>query len=205
MRLSFFKATPLTKASRVRTEAASESQSEQSESWFTERIFSSMARQTSEPFQWFIFRQTLHLSPYARHSSFFRTWDCGQNFHLSFRGSVFFSSNEGSVRSPRLRIFLERSLALRSTRLTTSCFPTSAWRWVVARSEVQQMSIHLFRSSFQSWSNRFLASRFWISRTIRSRSNESLIACYRSYKFPLCFSRRWDQRRSFHRLFDCSG
>ena len=105
--LSFFEATPLTKALRVFTEATSESESEQSESWFTERIFPFMAL-TSEPLLWFIFWQTFHLLPNAGHSSFFRTlWDCEQNLHFSFRSSVFFPSNKVSVRSPRLRFFLE--------------------------------------------------------------------------------------------------
>ena len=87
--LSFFEATPLTKALRVFTDVTSESESRQWESWFTERIFSFMA-QTSEPSQWFILRQTLHLLLHAGHSSFFRTRDCEQKLDISSCSSVFF-------------------------------------------------------------------------------------------------------------------
>ena len=45
--LSFFEATPLTKTLRVFTKATSESESRESESRFTERIFSFMARTLS--------------------------------------------------------------------------------------------------------------------------------------------------------------
>ena len=45
---------------------------------------------------------TLHYLLHAGHSSFFRTWDCEQNLHLSSLSSLFFSSNEASVYSPCL-------------------------------------------------------------------------------------------------------
>ena len=173
MGLSCLDRTPLTTTLRVLTEATSESESEGLESWLTEWTLP-FRSQISEPFQWFILPQTLHLLPHAGHSSFFIRWIFKQNLHLSFRDWELLLSGKCSGRSLRLPLVFGGPFAL-LIQWTSSSFPPIACIWVVAPSEVRQISIHFFRSSFLSWSRRLRASSFLIPRTMRSRIRESFI------------------------------